>query len=215
MCGPATVASPFVPLFAEARRVRVTCVLAMVVGALTMWLGTKEAPVPTASSDGVAVVPMWRPLAMIAGTLPALGMHSTLHDLETVATDVHRRAERRYLLALFLACTGLEVIAASGLDTSDLLTLARSLPAWFGVALVAGTCFGWPLAWTLPVGVFGLLEYWGPAGDGYSWWVFSALPADDVPSMLFSICLLGAGIACHATTRWRLWSSFTRRGARS
>lgn len=158
---------------------------------------------------------MWRPLAMIAGTLPALGMHSTLHDLETVATDVHRRAERRYLLALFLACTGLEVIAASGLDTSDLLTLARSLPAWFGVALVAGTCFGWPLAWTLPVGVFGLLEYWGPAGDGYSWWVFSALPADDVPSMLFSICLLGAGIACHATTRWRLWSSFTRRGARS
>ena len=177
----------------------------MVVGALTMWLGTKEAPVPTASPAGAAVVPMWRPLAMIAGTLPALGMHSSLRELETVATDVHRRTEHWYLFALFLGCTGLQVIAAATvLDASAVLTLARSLPAWFGVALVAGTCFGWPLAWTLPVGVFGLLEYWGPAGDGYSWWVFSARPADDVPSTLVSVCLFGIGVSCYATTRWRL-----------
>jgi hypothetical protein len=201
VCGPVTVASTRT-VFAEVRRVRVTLVLATVVGALTMWLGTKETPVPSAA--GGAVVPMWRPLAMIAATLPALGMHSSLHDLETVATDVHRRAERRYLSALFLACTGLQVIAAATvLDTSVVLTLVRSLPAWFGVALVAGTCFGWPLAWTLPVGVFGLLEYWGPTGDGYSWWAFSARPADDVPSMLFSSCLFVAGMACYATTRWR------------
>jgi hypothetical protein len=73
----------------------------------------------------------------------------------------------------------------------------RSLPAWFGVALVAGACFGWPLAWTLPVSVFGLLEYWGTTGDGYSWWMFSARPADDVLSTLLSICLFGAGISCY------------------
>jgi hypothetical protein len=142
---------------------------------------------------------------MIAGTLPALGIHSSLRDLEAVATDIHRRMQRRYLFGLLLWCVGLQVSAAAmTLDTPTVLTTSRSLLAWFGIALIAGTCFGWPLSWTGPVGVFGLLAYWGVAGDGYAWWEFSARPAGDVPSALFSVCLFGAGISCYGVTRWRL-----------
>jgi hypothetical protein len=198
---------PPLTVFAEVRRIRVTCALAVLAGVLTIWLGAAEASIPAASTDGGVALPLWRALTMIAGTLPALGMHSSLRNLETVATDCHRRMENRYLFALFLGVAALQVSAAAmALDTSVVWTIARSLPAWFGVALIAGVCFGWPLSWILPVGAFGLLTYWGVAGDGYVWWEFSARPADDFPSTVVSVCLFGAGLLCYLTTGLARWS---------
>ncbi|MER5645888.1 hypothetical protein [Streptosporangium sp. NPDC002524] len=192
--------------FALARRAWVAFALAVLLGVLTAWAGRYEAPVPTASGDGDATLPMWRLLTMGVGTLPALGLHSALRGLEEVGTDVHRRAERRYLLCLSLACAGAYLaVAASALDLPVAGIILRSLPGWLGLALVSGRFLGWRLAWVLPAGALCVLVYWGSTGDGghHEWWEFSARPHDDVPSLLLSLCLLLGGVTAASATSWR------------
>jgi hypothetical protein len=195
-----------------ARRGWVPLALTAVVGLLTLWIGLEVASVPTGRLDGSTRVPVWRLLAMVVGIGPALGMHSRLADLEETGTARHRRAERRHLLDLFLACSGIYLALAALTLSPDLLgIIVRALPGWLGVALVSGRLLGWRLAWVLPSVVLCVLMYWGIEPDGaYAWWEFSARPYDDPRTLLLSAGLLGAGILAFCVTPWR-WRRVTAR----
>jgi hypothetical protein len=178
--------------------------MACVAGALTAWIGLRVAAVPVAVDGGGGTVPMWRVLTMGVGILPALSLHSSLADLETMGTPAHRSTERRYLLCMFLACAGIyAAIAALTLELSSLAVIARSLAGWLGLALVSGRLLGWRLAWVLPVATLCVLLYWGGGVTTHAWWEFSARPHDDVPSLLLSACLLGGGALAFWATPWR------------
>jgi hypothetical protein len=187
------------------RRVPTVLVTVGLVGALTAWLGRFEASLPSAVSGGQATVPVWRLFALVAATMPIVAMHSRLADLELVATRRLRHQQRLYLVGMGTGCALLHIgIAAVTLPVPVLLILARSWPAWFGLALLAGSVAGWRLSWVLPVATAGALVYWGYRGDGrYAWWEFSARPHDDVPSLVLSLTLLVVGLTAYAATPWR------------
>ena len=198
--------------FALTRRGWATFALAVLLGVLTAWIGLREVPVPIALEHGNATLPMWRLLAMGVGILPALSLHSNLRDLEETSTERHRRAERRYLLGLSLACAGVYLVIASlTLHLWLLAIVSRSLSGWLGLALMSGRILGWRLAWAFPVAASCILAYWGAAagtGNNYAWWEFSARPHDDVPSLLLTACLLAGGVLAYSATPWR-WKRLT------
>jgi len=179
--------------------------VALLLGGFTAWLGLRQAPVPTAAQDADAALPVWRLLTMGAGMLPALGLHSRLRDLEEMSTRPHRQAEQRYLIGLSVACAAAFLAFASmTLNPAQITVVARSLLGWLGLSLISGRLFGWQLAWALPLAVSGVLTYWGGgAGNGYTWWQFTARPHNDVPSLLLSACLLAAGALAYSASAWR------------
>ena len=196
---------PFSPwwTFVSARRAWLAPALAVVLGLLTAWAGPWEAPVPSATGDGDATMPMWRLLATGAGTLPALGLHSVLTGLEETGSDVHRTAERRYLLWLSAACFTLYlVIASATLEPLITVTVSKSLPGWLGLALISGRLLGRRLAWVLPAGIMCVLGYWN--GSTQEWWDFGDAAPQDVRSLLVSACLLAGGLLSWWATPWRL-----------
>jgi hypothetical protein len=156
---------PFFPLreFARVRRAWTPLLLAVLFGVLTAWLGENEIRLPISAGSGEVTLPMWSMLAMAAGTLPALGLHSALASLEETRTDIHLRVEHRYLLALsLLSFGGYLAVAATTLDTAILSIILRSLPGWLGLALLSGRLLGWRLSWVLPLGMWCVLAYCGP-----------------------------------------------------
>lgn len=200
-----TQPAPAVPVFLAVRRARSFLLAAVVLGALTVWRGTSAAPVPTAVELGQATIPIWRLLAMGAGVLPVLALHSQLADLEVVATRRLRSYQLRYLGGMSLACLVVYLgISAVVIQPLLLVIMARSWLAWFGLALVAGVVLGWRMAWTLPALAAAVLIYWGyQRGGRYEWWEFSARPHDDVSSLLVSLVLFGVGLAAYWLTPWR------------
>lgn len=200
-----------VRLFLKVRPVRTVVAATMLLGALTVWLGTLTTPIPTAVDQGGVTIPMWRLLAMGAAVLPALALHSPLADLEVVATRRLRTTHRLYLIGLCGGCAAIYLaICATTMPPAVLGIIARSWIAWFGLALIAGSVLGWRQAWTLPSLVAVALWYWGRGIEGYQWWEFSARPYPDVPSLILSTTLLAAGLTAYGMTPWRrrmLWRS--------
>jgi hypothetical protein len=180
-------------------------VAAALLGALTAWLGTRVASVPTATDEATTVIPLWRLLAMGAAVLPVLAVHSRLADLEVVATRRLRLYQRAYLCAMSAAGATIYFgLSAITLPPDVLATIGRSWLGWCGLALLAGALLGWRLAWTLPVTAGVVLAYWGHrGGEQYQWWEFSARPPDDLPSLLLSLTLLSCGLAAYWATPWR------------
>ena len=194
--------------FSQVRRGPHTVGLAILLGLLTAWLGSRTAPVPTADFGDSAGVLMWRLMAMGVGILPALGLHSTLCDLEQTHTSVHKTAERRHLLVLVVACFLVFLVLGSmTLHVALVPAVLRALLAWLGLGLVSGRLLGWRLAWVLPVAAMSLIIYWGATGDGYKWWDFTARPPGDPSSWLLSATLLAAGAAAYCASPWWRYSS--------
>lgn len=191
--------------FLTARPARSVLVAAALLGALTAWLGTRQASVPVAQTEGTAIIPLWRMLAMGAAVLPVLALHSRMADLEVVPTRRLRAWQRCYLAGMNLGCAALYLgISATALHPLVLVIIGRSWLGWCGLALIAGALLGWRLAWTLPATVSVVLIYWGYQGEGkYHWWEFSARPHDDLPSLLLSAALLAAGLVAYSATPWR------------
>lgn len=206
MTSPTTdLAWAFSPVrqFAAVRRAWGALALAVLLGALSAWIGLLELPVPAAAAGG-STIPVWQLLGVAVGAAPVLALHSHARDLEA-RTDVHRRTEHRYLAGLTAACFGAHLaLAALTLPAANTGVLARALLGWLGVALVSGRVLGWRSGWVLPAVVMSVLSFWGPAGGGHSWWEFTAQPLHDVPSLLLAVLLLATGLAAHALTPWRL-----------
>ncbi len=188
--------------FASARRAWCALALAVLLGALSAWIGLLELPVPAVAASG-STIPVWQLLGVAVGAAPVLGLHSLARDQEA-RTDVHRQTEHRYLAGLATACFGAHLaLAALTLPAASTGVLARALLGWLGVALVSGRVLGWQAGWVLPAVVMSVLSFWGPAG-GHGWWEFNARPLHDVPSLLLAILLLATGLAARALTPWRL-----------
>lgn len=190
--------------FLTVRRVPSALLAIVLAGALTAWLGMYETGLPMAARSNTTV-PLWRLLAMGAAVVPVVSLHSGLADVEVVATGRLRWAQRWYLVVAGVG-GGVLYLAVSALTVppSLLLIIARSWPAWLGLALVSGMVVGWRLAWTLPVATGSVLWYWGDQGNAhYRWWEFSARPSDDLPSLLLSAALLAVGLVAYSVTPWR------------
>ncbi|WP_189170176.1 hypothetical protein [Pilimelia anulata] len=179
--------------------------IGLLLGILTAALGKYAVALPAATEDR-AVVPMWRLLAMGAGVLPALALHSSLADLEQQTSTI-RKMERRYLAGVATA-TGLAYLAAAAvtLPITLIAVLARSIVGWLGLSLLSGRFLGWRLSWGAPIMIFAVLVYWGTGGDGqvYEWWEFSARPHSDSASMALCLVLFAVGVCAQAMTPWRI-----------
>lgn len=186
------------------RRAPTLVAIAVGLGVLAALLGTRQAGLPSATPG--ASFPLWRILTLGIGVLPVLGLHSPLAALEQTVTAGLVQAERRMLLGLLLLCGGLFLaLAAVSLPWRFLPVIARSVLAWFGLAMVSGRALGWRLAWGLPVLAQCVLIYWGGgSGGGFLWWEFTARPADDPLSWALTAALLTGGLLAYAATPWRL-----------
>lgn len=195
--------------WSEFLRVRSTssCVLlAVMLGVTVALIGQRSAAIPVLINRSAPALPTWRLLAMGAGVLPALSLHSSLSDLEHVSTSKHREVERRYLVAVSGVCMGAFIGgAAVSLPMNVVLVVFRSLLAWLGLALVSGRVLSWRLAWVLPAVVLAMLLGAGGGGGGqYAWWEFSVQEYDNLPSLLLSLLVSACGLLAFASTPWRI-----------
>jgi len=188
-------------------------VLAAVSGVAAAWAGHRAAAVPSVADN--ATLPLWRLLAMGVGILPALGLHSSLGELENMATPEHRRAQNRYLLLVIVVTQALLIgVAAPGQPADVLVTMLRSAPGWIGLALLSGRLWGWRLSWVAPIVVLCALTYWG-GGDGpddFAWWEFSARSYSDGRTAVLAVALGLVGAAAYSLTPWRLHTLWAGRG---
>lgn len=177
-------------------------------GLSVAWLGDRLAPLPTVAGAQSAGTPSWRMLAMFAGVLPVLSLHSPMAELEAVGTTLFHRG--RALRLTMLWATSMAVflgVCAVSVEGRVLEVMAGALPGWTGLGLLSGRLLGWRQGWILPVLVLLLVGYWGVQdGTGsYPWWDFAHSPVLERPMGLgISLGLLAAGMMAYWMTPWRL-----------
>jgi hypothetical protein len=163
-------------------------------------------PTPTAR-PGANPVEFWRLLTIGSALLPVLTLTSPMAALEAAAGPAfHRLRAATLAVAFVFSCACVLVAAVVGVDASVTPVMARSLIAWFGLALIGGRILGWHHCWVVPWGTLCVLVFWGYNGDarGYVWWEFTAQPATHIPSLLLAGGLFVAGVTAYALSPWRL-----------
>ncbi len=190
------------------RRPKSVLLLVLLSGLAVTWLGDTLAPLPTVAGARAAGTPSWRMLAMFAGVLPVLSLHSRMAALEAVGTTRFHRG--RALRLTLLWATSMAVflgICAVSVEGRVMEVMAGALPGWTGLGLVSGRLLGWRQGWILPALVLLLVGYWGVQdGTGsYPWWDFTRAPVVERPMSLgISLGLLAAGMVAYSMTAWRL-----------
>lgn len=179
----------------------------LLVGIAVAWLGHEPSPLPTATGTESST-PSWRMLAMFAGVLPLLSLHSPMPELEACATNRFYRGRAVRLTGLWLVSMVLFLsVSAVEIEGRILGVMAVALPGWTGLGLASGRLLGWRQSWALPAVVLCALTYWGAGGvdDTHLWWDFTVQPARVHPSGLaVSLVLLTLGLGAYALTPWRL-----------
>ncbi|AEB42410.1 hypothetical protein [Micromonospora maris] len=194
--------------FAAARNGLVALLLSVVLGLTTAWIGANAVYVPASTPTGETLMPLWKPLSMCAAVIPVLGLHSSLEDLDVVATSRLRRMENLYLATISGVGAMVFVgLAAVALPADQLLPMIRSLPTWFGLALLSGRVAGWRLAWVLPLTAGTMLIYLA-SGDRIEWWDITEPTGSWGAYGLSVVCLL-VGLCAHWLTAWRRRSLLT------
>ncbi|MFD9466616.1 hypothetical protein [Streptomyces sp. NPDC060027] len=149
-------------------------------------------------------------LAMFAGVLPVLSLHSRMAALEAVGTTRFHRGRALRLTILWAVSMAIFLgTCAISVEGRVLEVMAGALPGWTGLGLLSGRMFGWRQGWILPVLVLLLVSYWSiQDGTGsYPRWDFTRSPVVDQPTSLgMSLGLLAVGIAAYRMTPWRLRS---------
>ncbi len=190
------------------RRPGSVLLLVLFSGLAVVWLGDRVAPLPTVASAQAAGTPSWRMLAMFAGVLPVLSLHSRMAELEAVGTTrFHRRRALRLTTLWATSMVAFLGICAVSAEGRVLEVMAGALPGWTGLGLLSGRLLGWRQGWILPALVLCAVGYWGVQdGTGsYPWWDFTRSPVVDRPMGLgISLGLLAAGVMAYWTTPWRL-----------
>lgn len=177
-------------------------------GLAVAWLGDRLAPLPTVAGAQTAGTPSWRMLAMFAGVLPVLSLHSRMAALEAVGTTRFHRG--RALRLTMLWATSMAVflgVCAMSVEGRVMEVMAGALPGWTGLGLLSGRLFGWRQGWILPALVLLLISYWSVQdGTGsYPWWDFTRSPVVEQPMGIgISLGLLAVGITAYRMTPWRL-----------
>ncbi|MGC5031646.1 hypothetical protein [Micromonospora sp. DT229] len=188
--------------FAAARHGLAALLLAAALGLTTAWIGADEMYVPSSTPTGETLMPLWKPLSMGAAVIPVLGLYSSLRDLEVVTTARLRRMENLYLAATSgLGAMVFVGLAAVALTASQLFPMIRSLPTWFGLALLSGRVAGWRLAWVLPLTAGTMLIYLAP-GDQNEWWDITE-PTGTWAAYGLSLGCLLVGLGAYWLTAWR------------
>ncbi|MFJ5828183.1 hypothetical protein [Streptomyces sp. NPDC093089] len=147
-------------------------------------------------------------LAMFAGVLPLLALHSPMADLEASATRRFHRGRAMRLTGLW--CVSMVVFlgtSAIKVEGQVLEAMALALPGWTGVGLLSGRLLGWRQAWVLPALALSILNYWGvrDSNGSYPWWDFTRLPAGEHPlGLAVSLALFAIGLIAFVLTPWRL-----------
>ncbi|GAA2488282.1 hypothetical protein GCM10010406_25520 [Streptomyces thermolineatus] len=187
----------------------------LLVGVAVARLGHRPGILPTSAVGEAPATPSWRMLAMFAGVLPLLSLHSPMADLEASATNRFHRGRALRLAGLWTASTVLFLgVSAVAVEGRVLEVMAVALPGWAGLGLVSGRLLGRRQAWALPALALCAISYWGVrAPDGtYPWWDFTLLPVAENPSgPAVSLALLGLGLFAHWLTPWRLRALSPRR----
>ncbi len=177
-------------------------------GLAVAWLGDRLAPLPTVAGTQTAGTPSWRMLAMFAGALPVLSLHSRMAALEAVGTARFHRG--RALRLIMLWATSMAVflgVCAVSVEGRVLEVMAGALPGWTGLGLLSGRLLGWRQGWILPALALLLISYWSVQdGTGsYPWWDFSRSPVAEHPVGIgVSLALLAVGALAFWMTPWRL-----------
>ena len=208
------ITDPVLRSYLRARRVPGVSIAVIGIAALSVAIGTWPSRFPTMSSSPAAQVPFWRMLVIVVAVLPIIALHSSLADLEIVATRAFRIRQRRYLVAAAaISVASYLAICASVFPTPVIAIMFRGWFGWFGLALLAGALLGWRLAWTVPVCTGIVFWYWGFDSNSqqFHWWEFSARPVLDLPSLLLAVGLVLVGAAAYAATPWRRRQLLRRR----
>lgn len=187
----------------------VTVLLLVLFSALAVtWLGDRPAPLPTVAGPRAEGVPSWRLLAMFAGVLPVLSLHSRMAALEAAGTARFHRMRVVRLTTLWTTGTAVFLsVCAVSVEGRVLAVMAAAILGWTGLGLLSGRLCGWRQAWILPVLVLCVVSYWGvPDGTGdYPWWDFTRSPVTERSTGFgISLGLLALGLMAYWTTAWRL-----------
>ncbi|TXS44258.1 hypothetical protein [Streptomyces sp. t39] len=146
-------------------------------------------------------------LAMFAGVLPVLSLHSRMAALEAVGTTrFHRGRALRLSILWAMSMTIFLGTCAMSVEGRVLEVMAGALPGWTGLGLLSGRMFGWRQGWILPALVLLLVSYWSVQDitGSYPWWDFTRSPLEQPTSLGMSLGLLAVGIAAYRMTPWRL-----------
>lgn len=196
------------------RRPGSVLLLVLLSGLAVAWLGDRLAPLPTVSGAQSAGTPSWRMLAMFAGVLPVLSLHSRMAGLEAVGTTRFHRGRALRLTALWVASMVVFLgVCAAFVEGRVLEVMAGALPGWTGLGLLSGRLLGWRQGWILPALVLLLVGYWSvqDGSGGYPWWDFTRSPVVEKPLGLgISVGLLAVGMMAYWMTPWRLRSLLRR-----
>lgn len=179
----------------------------LAVGVAVAWLGHKPSPLPTSGDGEASATPSWRMLAMFAGVLPLLSLHSPMAELEASAAHRFHRGRALRLTGLWTASMVLFLcVSAVAVEDRVLQVMAVALPGWTGLGLLGGRLLGWRHSWALPALVLCAVTYWGVRDDDgtYPWWDFTVQPpGENLPGLVLGLVLLGAGVFAYALTPWR------------
>ncbi|MFP3988957.1 hypothetical protein U9R90_15945 [Streptomyces sp. E11-3] len=186
----------------------------LLVGLAVAWLGDRTTPLPTVEGARGAGTPGWRMLAMFAGVLPLLSLHSRMAGLEAVGTARFHRGRAWRLTVLWATSMAVFTgVCAVSVEGRVLEVMAVALPGWTGLGLLGGRLLGWRQCWILPAQVLCVVGYWGveDGAGGYPWWDFTHAPVAERPMGLgISLGLLVAGMIAYWVTPWRVRSLLRR-----
>lgn len=175
-------------------------------GVLAGWQHYREVGFPTSSGETQSL-PILFIVTMVVGVLPALAMESKLQQLEAVATIVLSGATR---VVLTLTCGLCYISLLAGIAASSsptvLLTSARALLGWTGLALCSGKAFHWRGSWALPTGYLCLIIFSGGTSmEKYLWWDFARPAPSSVIAAVVALAFLAFGSVVTALTPWRIY----------
>lgn len=174
------------------------------VSALTAVVGHYEMANPVSISQGVAMLPVWRLLAVIVAIMPAVLLYSPLGELEAAAVREYWRVRRLYLaVSVVLYLGSFALVVWVGLGGATALIAVRAMLAWLGLALLSGRLFGWSRSWLVPLLSVVVLLFWGTDAEStYTWWEFSARPHDDWRPAVLAASLAALGALAYWARPW-------------
>lgn len=172
--------------------------------AFACWLaGQRSTALPSLVGDA-ASFRLWTLGVWGLAILPALSLHSDLHDLEEASTDRLKRAEWTILLSMSMLCgvgAGAAIFFAESANAAFMAL--RLYVGVLGCALLSGTIFSPIRSWALPAALLVALMSIGSVDSAAQWWQIDRQAPGRVSGYVVSASLLIAGLTSRLfRSRW-------------